>query len=337
MPKVQFLHGDVLEGGFDLTVLPCSAKGTVSSAARQKIERLGIIMPPVMQLGDVSGLISPDPRISNTKYVVYGASVFNDFSSSDAIHKIGLRLGTITKEHPEITNIESVLLGTGAGRLLDEVSAKAIRDGFEATARPDARLTVFLFGADRLGKVKAFLENPVATLEYGGRVPPAIRETLTRYISENNGKRTAFVIMSFESSKAHDNIISTIREACAKHGIVALRADDKQYADNLLDNVLTYIYGCDFGIAVFERIGGNVYNPNVSFETGYLMGLQKPLLLLKDKTLAQLPTDLVGNLYRVFDFQSPEESLPKQISAWMLDKEFHWKNDKQAPAAGNGR
>ena len=135
-------------------------------------------------------------------------------------------------------------------------------------------------------------------------------------------KKTAFIIMSFETTSAHIRIVNEIRKACEKYDIIAYRADDKQYADTLLDNVLTYIYGCDFGIAVFERITGEIYNPNVSFEAGYLMGLQKPILFLKDQTLKKLPTDLAGNLYKPFDFLDPEGSLHDPIFNWLSDKGF---------------
>ncbi|MBN1303165.1 MAG: hypothetical protein JXA13_01925, partial [Anaerolineales bacterium] len=87
----------------------------------------------------------------------------------------------------------------------------------------------------------------------------------------------------FERTSVHEKIVQAIKETCAADGILALRADDKQYTDGLLENVLTCIYGCDFGIAVFERIRRDIYNPNVSYEAGYLMGLNKLPLFWKMK------------------------------------------------------
>ena len=43
------------------------------------------------------------------------------------------------------------------------------------------------------------------------------------------------------------------------------RADEREYSDNLLDNVLTYLYACDFGVAVFERVESDEFNPNVTW------------------------------------------------------------------------
>jgi nucleoside 2-deoxyribosyltransferase len=104
------------------------------------------------------------------------------------------------------------------------------------------------------------------------------------------------------------------------HQFVALRADDKQYHDDTLWNILTYMYGCRFGIAVFERIEVDAFNPNVSLEVGYMMGLGKPVCYLEERTLPALHTDLVGRLYQTFDLQSCEETIPRALWKWMTDK-----------------
>jgi nucleoside 2-deoxyribosyltransferase len=110
-----------------------------------------------------------------------------------------------------------------------------------------------------------------------------------------------------------------VRAALGSHGIVALRADDKQYHHELFPNIRTYMHGCDFGVAVFERLEQDDFNPNVSLEVGYMIALGKPVCLMKDRTLRQLHTDIVGHLYRVFDPQHPRETIPEQLAAWLRD------------------
>src|SRR3990172_35156 len=87
-------------------------------------------------------------------------------------------------------------------------------------------------------------------------------------------------------------------------------------------NILTYIYGCEFGIAVFERIESDEFNPNVSLEVGYMLALRKPVCLLKDRTLEILQADLVGKIYRVFDPQDPVGTIQDELSQWLRDKEI---------------
>jgi hypothetical protein len=129
-------------------------------------------------------------------------------------------------------------------------------------------------------------------------------------------------MMQFGNSHAHQGIHAAIKSALDPHGMIALRADDKQYHDDLYFNIMTYIHGARFGIGVYERIEAEAFNPNVSMEVGYMLGLGKSVCFLKDCTLKTLHTDLAGKLYRVFDPQDPAGTIPQQLFAWMHEKGF---------------
>jgi hypothetical protein len=132
--------------------------------------------------------------------------------------------------------------------------------------------------------------------------------------------RCGFVMMRFAPSPLHLRVFSAIQDALAKVGLEALRADQKTYSDDLFPNIRTYMHGCSFGIAVFERITTEDFNPNVSLEVGYMMALGKPVCLLKDKYLPALHTDLVGRLYQPFDPQDPEATVAGVVERWLRDK-----------------
>jgi hypothetical protein len=136
------------------------------------------------------------------------------------------------------------------------------------------------------------------------------------------GQKIAFIIMQFGKTKVHEEIIKSIKEILLKYNIVALRADDKEYMDDLFQNVKVYLYSCDFGIAIYERILTNEFNPNVSLEVGYLLGMNKNVLLLKDKTLSTLNTDLTGRLYKEFDTDNVNETVKKSLEKWLSDKGY---------------
>lgn len=155
------------------------------------------------------------------------------------------------------------------------------------------------------------------------KYPLEIHESLQKFLRDNpQTDRNAFVMMRFSDTKAHSSIFNSIKSVLGKYAINAHRADDKEYHEDLFPNVLTYIHGCRFGIAVFERLVDEEFNPNVSLEVGYLRALRKPICLLKDKTLKTLQTDLVGKLYRSFDPQDPENTIPKELNNWLRDKEI---------------
>ena len=135
-------------------------------------------------------------------------------------------------------------------------------------------------------------------------------------------RRTAFIMMQFGTTPAHSEMLDAIRSSLKKFGITGLRADDKEYHEDLFPNVQTYMHGCGFGIALFERLQSDDFNPNVSLEVGYMRALRKPVCLLKDQTLRELPTDLVGKLYKSFDPQRASESIPTELAKWMQDRDI---------------
>ncbi|MEJ7872098.1 MAG: hypothetical protein WKF67_07540 [Rubrobacteraceae bacterium] len=151
--------------------------------------------------------------------------------------------------------------------------------------------------------------------------PVEILESL-RYFQQDHPDpaKTAFIMMEFGDSWAHAAIANAIKEVLEKHGIEGVRADDKRYHDHLYFNVQTYMHGCGMGVAVHDRIKADSHNPNVALEVGYLFALRKPVCLLKEKTLATLPTDLVGWMYEPFDTLNPGETIPLLVSKWLSDK-----------------
>lgn len=154
-------------------------------------------------------------------------------------------------------------------------------------------------------------------------VPIEISESLKKFQNDfPNPSKVAFIIMRFTNTEAHKRIVSAIKDTLSKFGITGIRADEKQYHDDLFPNILTYIFGCGFGVSVFERIETDDFNPNVSLEVGYMFGLKKPVVLLKDKTLKTLHSDLVGKLYKNFDTQDPNSSIPVELERWLSDKEL---------------
>ena len=137
-----------------------------------------------------------------------------------------------------------------------------------------------------------------------------------------NNKKCAFLMMKFEDSTIQSKIVLSLKDIFKKHNITLMRADEKHYSDDLLVNIRTYMHGCSFGVAVFERINSDYFNPNVSLEVGYMMALKKPIMFLKEKTLKSLHTDLIGKLYEEFDFQNLHRTIDKAVTKWLKNHEL---------------
>ena len=171
--------------------------------------------------------------------------------------------------------------------------------------------------------IVAFYITPdmLGGLTLNGNYPIEIKESLERFRADYPEPNSAvFIIMKFGKTKLHDDIVNNVKKTLESCGLKGVRADDKQYHDDLFYNILTYLYGCGSGIAIFERIEAEEFNPNVSLEVGYMMALRKPVCLLKDKTLKTLHADLVGKLYKTFDLQDITNTLIRELSNWLEDK-----------------
>jgi hypothetical protein len=161
----------------------------------------------------------------------------------------------------------------------------------------------------------------IVDLRMRGAPPPPseISESLGKFKVAHNGQRTAFIMISFEKTPTHYAISSAIKKSLSRFQIRAMRADDAWFHENLYDNIRTYMCGCDFGIAVIERISTQSHNANIAFETGYMKGLKKPVCIMKDKTMATIQADLLGALYQEFDTRDIEASVDDALNVWVGD------------------
>ena len=151
-------------------------------------------------------------------------------------------------------------------------------------------------------------------------IPLEISHSLEEFEKDYPGDiKTAFIMMKIEESDENKEILKTLCEILNKHNIRCLRADLKEYHNQLYYNVLTYIYGCDFGIAIFQQNEKIEFNPNVALEVGCMIALQKEVCILKEKGLASLPTDIIGSHYRSFDRLDIKNSISKNITQWISD------------------
>jgi len=127
-------------------------------------------------------------------------------------------------------------------------------------------------------------------------------------------------MMDYAKTQAHAEIALAIRETLKANGLCGLRADDKEYHEDLYWNVITYCHGCGFGIAVYDRLESDAPNHNVGLEVGYMQALRKRVCLLKDKTLVTLPADIVGKLYKPFDPQDPRRTIAQPLDKWLHER-----------------
>ena len=125
-------------------------------------------------------------------------------------------------------------------------------------------------------------------------------------------------MMRFRDTDTFHGIEEKIKIALTENGLNGYLARDKQYMPSLWDNILVYMIACKYGVAVFEIIKEQDFNPNISLELGVMYAWGRNCLLLKDNNLPRLPTDICGSLYKDFD---PDRlaSITDAVRSWVKD------------------
>lgn len=156
--------------------------------------------------------------------------------------------------------------------------------------------------------------SKLGDIEHVRHLEPYLRNFLEDHPAPS---RNVFIMMRFSATDQMKQIHDAIVAGLAEHGMNAVRADDRDYTGELWSNIEVYLTGCQYGIAVFEDIEQRDYNPNVSLELGYLMGRAKRTLLLKEKRLPNMPSDVVHRLYKEFDGYDIENSVKREVGTWI--------------------
>lgn len=133
---------------------------------------------------------------------------------------------------------------------------------------------------------------------------------------QSTSDTNVFVMMRYRSAGEYRLIEDAIREALAQFGLTARLAKDRALVEDLWRNVELYMLHSRYGVAVFEVIDEHEFNPNISLELGYMYALRRRCLLLKDRRMPRVPTDVGGRIYRDFDALDLPASVSRQVSEW---------------------
>ena len=143
--------------------------------------------------------------------------------------------------------------------------------------------------------------------------------------NEHAFSKTVFIMMKFQNGDSEKNeklqtLYSTIQLELIKYRLDAVRADEKNYSrtDYIWDNLRVYMNGCNYGMAILENLYLDEINPNVAMEYGYMLAKDKKVLLLKEKSFTNIQADILGKIWKGFEFDDME-SVKKAIQNWMVD------------------
>jgi hypothetical protein len=100
-------------------------------------------------------------------------------------------------------------------------------------------------------------------------------------------KPQAFVVMQFDTPEYEALFREVIAPGCEKGGLRVYRADFTKRPGLIISDIVKHLTESTVIIAEVSPVNGNVY-----YEVGYADALRKPVILIADKTVGQLPFDV---------------------------------------------
>ena len=139
--------------------------------------------------------------------------------------------------------------------------------------------------------------------------PPMILGPLREFLAEYPFETNVFGMTRFPDPDpgSGDPVAMALeisREACFSHGLRLHLASDRAIVDDLWGNVTAHMWACHYGIGLFEDRMERGLNYNLNIEVGSMLMTGRRCALLKDVSIDQLPTDLVGQIYKVVDLSN---------------------------------
>jgi protein-tyrosine-phosphatase len=129
-------------------------------------------------------------------------------------------------------------------------------------------------------------------------------------------QRNTFVMMPF-SAPGSNEVYAALSTALHDHGLVPIRDDETATSPALWQNIQVSLLGSAYGVAVFMPDKHVQFNPNVAIESGFMMALDRPVLLLVSNSLQGVPADFSGLLYRTFNPYQLAETLTPAVGQWV--------------------
>lgn len=134
--------------------------------------------------------------------------------------------------------------------------------------------------------------------------PSRFAGAISAFLRTEAFESNVFGITRFPREDESDPIpiaLTEIAETPNRYGLRFHLASDRAVDDELWGNVAASMWACSRGIAIVENKLGEGVNQNLLIEIGSMLMTGRRCVILKDKTVPTLPTDLVGKIYKSVD------------------------------------
>ena len=205
---------------------------------------------------------------------------------------------------PQPANISSVLSHLGNRGLL-------IRSGpnrWALTPKGESRIAelgIAIGAADFRTEYAAELANNVHHTIGVEFAPLPLTGPIGMFLNDHPFDRNVFGISRYASGQdGTDPLTPALEVARATLRDFSLDfhlASDRNVSDELWPNVAASMWACRYGVAFIEAREEPDVNRNVLIEVGAMLMTGRRCVLLKDRSVRRMPTDLVGHIYKPID------------------------------------
>jgi hypothetical protein len=208
-----------------------------------------------------------------------------------------------------------------------------------AVRRSDGRWSLTPVGTRRamelLGDIDAAALEPqlrdLASADMGQEalftLAPALAPTkwqrgIAQLLESHAFETNVFCMLRFPDPADNDDpngaAVTAIREALTPHGLSLHLASDRVIDDDLWGNIAAHMWACQYGVGLFESRTPRGLNYNLLIEIGSMLITGRRCALLKDTTAPNMPTDLLGQIYKPVDL-ADTAAVAETIHKWAAD------------------
>ena len=150
--------------------------------------------------------------------------------------------------------------------------------------------------------------------------PPDLEHRIATFLETHPFSSNVFAMTRFPAGDQAvpdpvRHAIESAREACRSHGLELHLASDHAIVDTLWGNVAAHMWASKYGIAFFEDLLGRGINYNLAIEVGAMLIAGRRTALLRDPSVAAMPTDLVGQIYKRVEMNDPA-AVSEALHGW---------------------
>ena len=119
---------------------------------------------------------------------------------------------------------------------------------------------------------------------------------------------------------ALQHLIDCVVEAVKAQGYAPRLANKDVYKDWLWANVEFQLLCCRSGVAILEDKVRPELNPNVALEWGWMLGMGREVIYLREKNFAKERADFFGRISHEFDWDDPKPGILDAIKQRLPDR-----------------